>query len=873
MNKRTLTDIRMASAFGHHPRSTTHTACMPRLCPVALAVAGLFGGGAAMAQQAPAAPEAAPAEVVVVTGQRASLRKAIAAQEAADNIISVISADDIGQMPDKNAAEALARMPGVAVQRDQGEGRYIVVRGMNPDYNSVTINGALVPSPESNRRAVALDVLPAGLIRSLEVTKTLTPEKDGNSLGGTVNVKTLSAFDISGGKLLSMQAGMGRDEFTKQNGSNAGVLWADRFAEGKLGVAIGASTEKRKFGSNSTETSDAVDGSLKGVDMRDYRPNRERAAAALNLDYRPESGQAYYLRSFYSTFSDEEDRDRLVVSNFSGAGITGGAAEQGETFSARGERRLRNRKYTQEVTSLVLGGERNLGDWRVSAAIGAGSAIKDTPEALKDAQFRGVANFTGVSYTGTMLPIVAVTPALSDPASYRLRGIVMEGNYSEDKEHHAEWTASRSVDLGGADTEIKFGSKWSRRAKTSDFESFIFNSSTATSPNYWGPGSILMSDFLRGPLTFKTANLGPGLSAEKLRARVAGLNRAAARDPILSTTADYNIDEDIDAAFLQASTRLGAWTVLGGVRNERTKMRATGFETVGTTAVTPLARARTYTNWLPALQARIDIDKQTTVRAAFSTSAVRPNFAQFSPGTFIEDAVTATVGNPDLKEMTSSNFDLGVERMLGGEGAASAYLFSKDVKDFTYRTNLAGTGKWAGYENVVSYANGNKAKVNGIELSYQQGLRMLPAPWNDIVLGANYSVVKSTAGISRFDKSAGKVIGRDIRLPGQAKKIYNASIGYEGAALSAKLSLNYKSDYLLEVGDNILDASRDRYVDDQRQIDFSAGYKFNKRYQMVFEAANLNNEHYYIFSGNRANSVQYERYGRTYKLSLKVTLY
>ena len=153
-----------------------------------------------------AAGIAASANSVVISGQRSSLRNAIAAQEQADNIVSVISSDDIGGLPDKNAAEALARLPGVSVQRDQGEGRYVSVRGLGPDLNSVTINGALVPSPESGRRAVALDVLPAGLIRSLAVNKTLTPDQDANSLGGTVEVKTLSAFDLPG-KLLSATVG------------------------------------------------------------------------------------------------------------------------------------------------------------------------------------------------------------------------------------------------------------------------------------------------------------------------------------------------------------------------------------------------------------------------------------------------------------------------------------------------------------------------------------------------------------------------------------------------------------------------------------------------------------------------------------------
>ena len=171
-----------------------------RLTALAIGIMAAFSGQS-HAQDA----DGQPAATVVVSGQRASLRNAIAAQEKADNIISVISSDDIGGLPDKNAAEALARLPGVSVQRDQGEGRYITVRGLGPDLNAVTINGALVPSPEAGRRAVALDILPAGLIRTLEVSKTLLPEMDANSLGATVEVKSLSAFDLPG-KLLSARS-------------------------------------------------------------------------------------------------------------------------------------------------------------------------------------------------------------------------------------------------------------------------------------------------------------------------------------------------------------------------------------------------------------------------------------------------------------------------------------------------------------------------------------------------------------------------------------------------------------------------------------------------------------------------------------------
>ncbi|MCF5790125.1 TonB-dependent receptor plug domain-containing protein, partial [Pseudomonas sp. PA-1-6G] len=140
----------------------------------------------------------AATEHVDVVGQAAAIDSALKEQRSSDSIKSVVHADGVAQLPDENVAEAVQRLPGISVERDQGEGRFVSVRGLGPDLNSVTINGTLVPSPESERRAVALDVLPSELVQSLSVIKTLTPDMDANSLGGTVDVKSLSAFDHKG---------------------------------------------------------------------------------------------------------------------------------------------------------------------------------------------------------------------------------------------------------------------------------------------------------------------------------------------------------------------------------------------------------------------------------------------------------------------------------------------------------------------------------------------------------------------------------------------------------------------------------------------------------------------------------------------------
>ena len=807
----------------------------------------------------------ATADTVVIKGQRSSLRNAIAAQEKADNIVSVISSDDIGGLPDKNAAEALARLPGVSVQRDQGEGRYITVRGLGPDLNAVTINGALVPSPEAGRRAVALDILPAGLIRTLEVSKTLLPEMDANSLGATVEVKSLSAFDVPG-KLLSANIAASHDDKTGKTSPSGGALWAQRFLDGKLGVAAGVSAERRSFGSDDVETGGAwTGGRLSGLELRDYLPVRKRGALAVNLDYRPEAGNSWFLRSFLSEFSDNEVRDRLTISN-----IAGGSLAEGETGTARAERRIRQRKYTQQVRSLVLGTQQKSGDWTLDIKGGASRATEDTPESLNDGRFRASSNIAGLRFSDTEQPLLTGPAALYDPASYALNAITLQQRYSKDNEHHARMDLTRKFDIA----TLKFGAKVSRREKTNDTNQWAYNSSKTNSGNYWGAGSTAMSAFVQDRnLDYGLGAIGVALDPALIRARVAGLDRDKARLATESAINDYRMHEDIDAMYVQNSVDFDAWHVLGGVRAERTSFEAAGSQVNSAGAATPLRRERAYTNWLPNLQTRYDLDPKTSVRAAWTQAVVRANFSQLAPGVSLASNTEAVIGNPDLNPLKANNLDLGIERVLGNDGVMSAYGYYKDINNFTYTTNLAGTGQWAGYTSATSYANGDAAKVKGIELAWMQPLRMLPAPFKQFLLGVNATLSTSSAQIGRFDKAAGRQLGRTIRLPGQSNQVMNIMLGYEAGPVSARLALNYKSPYLLEMGGDILQQSQDHIVDSQKQLDFSLSWQLSKQFQMTFEAANLNNEKYYVYQGTKQFNVQNEQYGRTYKLSLKASAF
>ncbi|PXX37981.1 TonB-dependent receptor [Undibacterium pigrum] len=809
------------------------------------------------------------ANSVVVSGQRASLRKALEMQEKADNIVSVVSSDDIGGLPDKNAAEALARLPGISVQRDQGEGRYIVVRGLGADLNGVTINNALVPSPEASRRAVALDVLPAGMIRSLEVTKTLRPEQDASSLGGAVEVKSLTAFDLPG-KFLTLNTGASYDQVTGKTSPNAGLLWADRFAGGTLGIAAGISAEKRSFGSDNVETGGAWDnGKLGGFELRDYLPVRERHAYALNLDYKPTASQTYFMHGFLSDFSDDEVRDRITIGSFAS-----GTLAEGATTTARAERRIRQRKYTQTISSIVLGTEQKFQDWKLDLTAGSSRASEDTPEALNDGRFRGNANFAGVGFNDGEIPKIIGPASLYDPANYSLNAISLQQRFSKDTEQHLKFDLARKFHFEQFESNLKFGAKTSRREKTNDTNQWTYNSSKTSSGNYWGPGSTSMTAFVQNQaLDYPLGNIGTAISADLIRARVAGLDRNAARLALESAINDYKINENIDAAYLQNSFDRDNLHILAGARVERTRFDAAGTQVTGGTSLQAISRQRSYSDWLPSLHLRYDLDQKTSVRAAWTNAVVRANFSQLAPGINLTSTTEAVIGNPDLKPLKANNLDLGIEKILAHDGSVSAYLFNKDIKNFTYTTNLAGSGAWQGYTSAVSYANGDTANVKGIELSYSQPLRMLSAPWKYLIVGANASLTRSSADIARFDTATGKSRGRSISLPGQSDRVMNLMLGYEHGRVSSRLALNYKSPYLLELGTDILRADQDRIVDTQKQLDFSLAYQVSKNFQLVFEAANLNNEKYYVYQGAHQYNAQYEQYGRTYKVTLKASVF
>ncbi|HCS65754.1 MAG TPA: TonB-dependent receptor [Cellvibrio sp.] len=801
-------------------------------------------------------------ENVIVIGQAAGINKALNKQRSADNILTAVSADAIGQFPDTNVSESLQRLPGLSIERDQGEGRYVRVRGMGPDYNAVTINGVGVPGPDADRRAVALDVIPSDLLENLTVTKSLTPDMDANSLGGSIDVQSLSAFDRDG-FFYQLTAEGSYDENTEETSPKIAATASNQFSlggdENNVGVAFGVSSFKREFGSDNVETGGAWDfedgeARLEELEQRDYRITRERSGVTLNLDYKPSDDTDLYWRNLYSEYTDSEIRLANVI-EFENA------LAEGEVGTAEVQRELKDRTETQKILSTSLGGQTRLDKWTLDYRVAYSKSSEDEPQNVAGAVFKIDDDVIAdevfdLSYTNTGKILIAAPAEYYQSASYKLDEVELGSTNTNDESTAINMDFTRDLDLGRNPAQVKFGVKHTERTKDNNVDIWI-------AEDFIGDTSL--TTFSGSEVDYQFGQFGGTINSAQVKAAI----EAAEEDEVESSIGDYDVTEDTSAAYVMGRVDINDLRILTGVRYENTDFTAQGNSYDSDADV---LSAQSFENsddyFLPALHVRYSINDKTQLRAAWTNSVVRPGFAQLSPGRLIEEDdgdVEAEFGNPNLKSLESSNIDLGIEHYPGVASVISAFAFYKSIDNFVYQTDLGGTVGYQDFDKAVTFVNGNKADILGIELAASKQFTSLRSPWDGLLIGGNATFVDSTAEIGGYDD--GEFVARDIPMPSQSDTSANFMIGYESDSISMRLSANYKSNYLLEVLEP-MDADYDAYVDDQMQLDFSVRYYLTESIKLHFEALNLTDEVYYSYVKDTKYNAQYESYGATYKLGI-----
>lgn len=827
---------------------------------------------------------------ILVIGQLANLGSAISRQRSADGVSTVLTRDAVGQFPDQNVAEALRRAPGINVLNDQGEGRFVSVRGLDPNLNSTSINGNRVLATGGDERAAALDVIPSELVESIEIKKTLTPDMDGDTLGGSIEIRTTSAFDRRSG-FLSLRGEGSYSELQDAISPKFGLDFSTLLGE-NFGISGGLSYHNRIFGSDNIEMdgwneTDAALVYAEDLEFRDYDVTRERIGGSLSFDARVGETTELYLRGVYSRFDDLEFRRRLIFGFNEEPASGSGNVASFDSADGRIEvrRDLKDRQEIQTIETISMGGITETGPWRLTYDAAWSESRQFEDGSIDPVRFRrrfqtpGALGVT-VDTSNLRLPTYSIDfgqAGFSNPAGFV--PTLVERTTDEDardREYSLRADLARTFAMDAGDFEIQTGVKARFREKSLDFTIDLFND--------FG-GAFTLADVV-GPQTYGLATIDPVPGADEWRAffdrtGTGSFGRNDLESAFVSAAEDYTAQEDILAGYLMGRFSTNDFLAIGGVRAERTRNTFVGNrldlnEDAETLAIVPVSFDRSYTDWLPSLTLRYSAAPDLVMRAGVFRSVVRPNLSDVAPRFIIEENEDGdregAFGNPDLQPYRAWNFDASVEYYFARNAVVQVGTFYKTIDNFivtsTYDDDDA---PFNGVFNGVPFTeasiplNGEQATVKGVEFAYQQSLDFLPGALSGLLVNFNYTFTDASGQLAG---DAG-VPGRTIDLPTSSRHTLNAVLGYERGPVSLRLSGAYRDGYLDETGGG---AEEDRFVTSHFQLDFSAKFQLFENVQLIGELVNILDEPYTAFNrfGGGSRLLQYEEYGITAKFGVRV---
>lgn len=814
-------------------------------------------------------------EEVMVLASRSAQARAINLQRAADNIKTVVSADYLGRFPDDNVAESMQRMVGVSIQRDQGEGRYVNVRGAPLEFSNVSLDGVVLPSPDSGTRGIDLDTIPSDIISALELTKAISPDMDADAIAGNINIITQGALDSQERILRGSLAG-GRNEQGKGDIYRGTLTWGDRIAgNDNLAFLLSANySETNRVTSNienGWSQNDNGEYLAEETAFKDYDLMRSRTGISGRLDYQPSADSHLFLSHNFSRFRDDEARNNLIVE---WDDHSDDATSVAGTARARFEKELRLREVVKTINATQLGGHLFSGDFKIDFSAAYSSAEQKYPKRdylLYRSSYRpdvaydfsnpklprfsvldGDGNVTGTDFSSGVV----------SPDSYAFRRYERRFGVAEEKEQAYALNAThQGLQWGNLLSTWKTGVKVRLKEKTNDEDRYR-NGEGANAPGF--------SDIARGtssrPFDGRYNN-GPKMSngfVSDYRDVMEDGDYVRLEDS--SLTGDFKASEDTYAAYLMNTLDWDRTTLLAGVRVEHTKTDGGAFRFDDETGEALWQKSSdSYTKFFPGIHLRHELDENTLVRAAYTTGLSRPNFEQLVPYEIIEDRSTGSGtierGNIDLKPTYAHSFDLGIERYFEPAGLISAGAFYKKLSDpiFWAQSEIT-SGEFAGFD-VEQPFNGNSGKLYGVEAAIQKSFHQLPGIWSGLGLIANYTYTKSEA-----DLPFG--IGK-TELAGTSRHTYNVGIQFDVDRFSSQLSYNYRSKYI--DGFNTSDPSLNVYWDERETLDFIASFRFSDHLTLFSEMTNLTDSKGLRFQGNRNRVYEHEQFGRTWVLGLRAS--
>ena len=793
---------------------------------------------------------------VVITGYTQGQAKALNQQKNADNIKNIVAADQIGRFPDPNAAEALQRVPGINIERDQGEGRYVSVRGLAPQFTNTSVNGEQIPSPEADVRFVALDAIPSDQLASIEVSKALTPDMDGDAIGGSINLITRMAqsrkAEISG------SFGGGYNNLMGKPNLQGQLQYGQRLGKDeKFGVLFNGNYYHNDLGSDNYER--AVEDNE--MELRDYALTRTRLGLSSSLDYKFNSHHEIYFKGLYSRFTDREQRNRYVF----------------KPGDEEIEKLKKDRFESQSVLSLNAGAKHTFKTLFLDYEVQYSYGEQDTPYDNEAAFIAGLPST--LDFSDSKFPKFQAE-GYTDNSQYEFDEIGYGKTRAKDKNLTAKFNLGIPYKIGENDGLIKFGAKARSKDKTYSIQQNTFANLGGVPNLDQFEGKSLKDEFLKARY-----DLGIPMSLNKLMTYFnanPGQFELQVEDKAIDEALEaFTATEDVVAGYLMGRQQFKKLMLLAGVRYERTKVSYNSSDVVINESgdlekIVPISGSSNYDFVLPQFHLKYELTPLSNIRAALTWSYARPNFSEIIPAQEInrEDG-EASSGNPFLKPVSAINYDLMYEHYFSSVGIVSAGLFHKQLDDFIYRRilfnspyPLTGTPTATGI-NVTQAQNGNNARVSGLELAFQRRLTFIPL-LKDVSVYLNYTYTQSKAEIqSRTADSGNANVTEEIRLPGQSEHVGNASLAYEGKRFSLRTSLNFNGNFLSEVGGT---KAEDTFVKHRMQLDASGSVSITNRIRFFAELLNISNQPLEVYQGNKTQTIQREFYSFWSRFGIKFNL-
>lgn len=865
-------------------------------------------------------------EVQVKASIKGTETKALNMMRTSNVFANIVSAEGVAKLPDRNVAEAVQRLPGVVMESDQGEGRFISFRGTPSDWSAALVNGDRMPVADeaSKTRAMNFDIFPSSLVDYIVVSKTLSPDMEGDAIGGSANFITKGAPSK---QTLDASVGGGYNFQANKPVYNASLAYGNRSKNGKLGYFAGGSIYDRSWATDNYQVfyGSNIDQSLNRLELRDYEGKRSTLGLNGAVEYKINDQAKVYAKGVFGRMSDNEV-NRKIMYNWS----TG----WGQSIKLQNIHNIMNTNFW----GAELGGEFNAGKklkatWR-AATYSNEFKYGNVPFGKNDprngyhvVEFEKAVDFTDFLYLDEhgkptdevnaydrlkLLDIDSKVPGYGDnykniQPRYRDVHLIDASDsmfaftraYSETNRTIEKDPIVAQVDFNyqaNAKLKIRFGGKlrmkegsrqvglelWERNKDVS--KGIFYNNYNPVAINEQGGFLQELGTPYQGKLfpffEVNTMDRFVQNQGDSLRHIPFGVKTPYFQQMVGSS---YRYREDVYAAYAMGEwSPSGRLTVLPGVRVEYTVPRVDADSIVtidpalGTVALVGVTAGKSYLSVLPMVNVKYALNSQENIRFAATRSFRRPNFNEIKPGAAAIDYSNNDLvyGNPQLKPSYSWNFDMVYEHYFGATSMFSGAVFYKNVKDHIYTAFESSSADNTGISNefqipggviAKKFQNASQSFAAGAEVSLMTKLNFLPGILKNFGVNINYAYTYSEMKIEAREKAQ--------KLPRQSPNVLNVALFYESPRITTRLGLNYRDAYLSELNlyavkdpksEEMLilhqDNDYDVFVGRSLTVDYSFSYKLKKYVSFFLEVNNLTNTPFTMYRGQKERPLKTEYY-------------